>query len=178
VVFSPSGDALASASNDGTARVWTMNGDAPMIESYVLTRHVGRLWSVAFSPDGRLLATAGDDLVVRIWDAVTGDHLHTLPGHARRVWSVAFSPEGTLLASGGDDGTVILWDMTGPEPVRKTMLLGLANGWAALAPDGRYKQEGEVSGEFWNAIALCRFEPGELDPYLSTVRRLALDAPF
>jgi WD40 repeat protein len=177
VVFSPSGQTLASASNDGTARIWDLRGDEPS-EAHVLTRHTGRLWTTAFSPDGRLLATGGDDLVVRIWDARTGDHLHTLAGHARRVWAVDFSPDGRLLASGGDDGTVILWDMTGPEPVRKIVLLGLAAGWAALAPDGRYKLEGEVTGAFWNAIAMCRFEPGELDPYLSAVRRLSLDAPF
>jgi hypothetical protein len=25
---------------------------------------------------------------------------------------------------------------------------------------------------------MCRFDPGELDPYLPAVRRLPLDAPF
>jgi len=27
-------------------------------------------------------------------------------------------------------------------------------------------------------IGTCRFEPGELDPYLAQVRRLQSDAPF
>jgi hypothetical protein len=57
-------------------------------------------------------------------------------------------------------------------------LLGLAEGWAALSPDGRYKTEGEVAGQFWYAAGMCRFEPGELDPYLSAARRLSLDAEF
>lgn len=175
VAFDPTGTVLASAGNDGTARLWDHRAGT---ESHVLDRHVGRLWTAGFSPDGSLLATAGDDLVVVLWDPRTGRHLHTLAGHARRVWSVAFSPTEPLLASAGDDGTIILWDLSTPAPTRRTTLLGLPGGWAAFAPDGRYKQDGNVHGEFWYAIAMCRFEPGELDPYLSAVRRLPLDEEF
>jgi len=50
--------------------------------------------------------------------------------------------------------------------------------WAALAPDGRYKLEGDVGGQFWHAIGMCRFETGELDSHLPDVRQLALDAAF
>ena len=57
-------------------------------------------------------------------------------------------------------------------------LLGLPEGWAALASDGRYKQEGEIAGQFWHVVGMCRFGSGELDPYLPTVRRLPLDAEF
>jgi WD40 repeat protein len=175
VVFSPDGRVLASASNDGTARLWDTASAAPI---HTLTGHRGRLWSAAFSPAGEMLATAGDDLVVRLWDVRSGAHLHTLAGHSRRVWSVSFSPDGTLLASAGDDGTVGLWD-TGAKPPRlRLTLLGLPEGWAALAPDGRYKQEGDVAGQFWHVIGMCRFGSGELDSYLTAVRRLPLDAEF
>lgn len=53
-----------------------------------------------------------------------------------------------------------------------------AAGWAAFAPDGRYKFDGDVTGQFWHVIGMRRFEPGELDPYLTEVRRLAQEAPF
>ncbi|WP_242887262.1 TIR domain-containing protein [Actinomadura litoris] len=176
VAFAPSGDVLASAGNDGTVRVWDPSTGATL---HVLTGHAGRLWTAAFHPSGRLLASAGDDMAVRLWDPSTGDLLHTLDGHTRRVWSVAFSPDGTLLASAGDDGAIILWDVADPAaPVRRSTLLGLAAGWAALAPDGRYKWEGEATAEFWYAVGMCRFEPGELDTYLPEVRQVPLDAPL
>ncbi|RFS85235.1 TIR domain-containing protein [Actinomadura spongiicola] len=176
VAFSPSGETLASASNDGTVRLWN---PATGETVHTLTGHTGRLWTTAFHPSGRLLATAGDDMVVRLWDPSTGETVHTLTGHTRRIWSVAFSPDGTLLATAGDDGAIILWDV--PEettPTHRATLLGLAEGWAALAPDGRYKWEGNVTAEFWYAVGMCRFEPGELDAYLRDVHQLPLDAPF
>ncbi len=174
VVFSRDGTLLASASNDGTARIWDAATGALR---HSLMRHTGRLWSVAFNPDGTLLATAGDDLVIRLWDPRTGKHLQTLTRHTRRISSVDFSPDGTLLASGGDDGTVRLWDVSDrDDPVLRATLLGLPDGWAALSPDGTYKFEGDVAGQFWHVIGLCRFEPGELAPYLPDIRPAAVDA--
>ncbi|GII54047.1 hypothetical protein Pth03_24360 [Planotetraspora thailandica] len=171
VVFHPSGGLLASASNDGTARIWdTSSGEC----RHVLDGGTGRLWTVAFSPDGRLVATGGDDLTVRLWDASSGEPVRALTGHTRRIWSVAFSPAGDLLASAGDDGVVLLWDTA--SWTQRASLLGLPEGWAAFSPDGRYKQEGEVAGQFWYVIGMCRFEPDEA--YLPEVRRLALDEPF
>ncbi|TYK47774.1 TIR domain-containing protein [Actinomadura decatromicini] len=177
VAFSPSGETLASASNDGTVRLWNpTTGEA----LHTLTGHTGRLWTTAFHPSGELLASAGDDTVVRLWDPSSGRLLHTLTGgHTRRVWSAAFSPDGALLATAGDDGAIILWDVTDrAAPVRRATLLGLAEGWAAFAPDGRYKWEGNATAEFWYAVAMCRFEPGELDVYLREVHQLPMDAPF
>jgi WD40 repeat protein len=174
-MFSPGGAQLVSASNDGTARLWDV---ASATHIRTLARHEGRLWSAAFNSDGTILATAGDDLTIRLWDPQTGTELHTFTGHTRRIWSVAFSPDGTL-ASAGDDGTIRLWDTEGGEssPLRLT-LLGLPEGWAALAPDGRYKQEGDVAGQFWLVVGMCRFDPGELDPYLPAVRRMPIDQEF
>ncbi|GGO75220.1 TIR domain-containing protein [Nonomuraea cavernae] len=176
VVFSPSGRRLASASNDGRAMVWELRPGQPWqpVLRHTLTQHTGRLWSVAFNAAGDRLATGGDDLTVRVWDSETGRLLHTLAGHARRVWSVAYSPTSDLLASAGDDGVVILWEGS----TRRATLLGLPEGWAALSPDGRYKVQGELAGQFWHVIGMSRFELGELDPHLPGVRQVPLEAPF
>ncbi|SCL29079.1 WD-40 repeat-containing protein [Micromonospora rhizosphaerae] len=176
VTYNAEGTLLASASNDGTAVIWdALTGE----RRTVLTEHSGRLWSCAFSPNGNLLATAGDDLTIRLWDPATGRLHGTLSAHTRRVWSVAFSPDSSLLASAGDDGTVRLWDVADPEHAQlRTTLIGLPDGWAAVSPDGRYKLDGDPGGQFWHVIGTCRFEVGELDPYLTQVRRLSVDAPF
>jgi hypothetical protein len=63
-------------------------------------------------------------------------------------------------------------------PELRLTLLGLPEGWAALAPDGRYKLEGNVGGQFWNVINMCRLKTGELDSYLPGVQQLTLETPF
>jgi WD40 repeat protein len=183
VGFTPDGNMLASASNDGTARLWDVASGELV---HLLAGHAEKLWTAGFSPDGRTLATAGDDLVIKLWDTATGRHFATLAGHSRRVWSVDFSPDGTLLASCGDDGTARLWSLVDLDRnsadvasiSQHLTLVGLEKGWAALAPDGRYKVSGDMAGEVWFVIGLRRFELGELDRYLGEVRQLAADAPF
>ena len=91
--------------------------------------------------------------------------------------SLVAASDGSWLASGGADGTVRLWDAdTGSE--RATRVALTCDGWATILPDLRYKLRGVPSGEFWYAVGPCRFEPGELDPCLPVVRRLAVDAPL
>lgn len=38
--------------------------------------------------------------------------------------------------------------------------------------------EGDPSDRLWWAIKLCRFAPGELDPYVPEIRALPADAPI
>ena len=176
VAFGSDGDWLASASWDGTAIIW--RDGAPR---HVLTGHYGRLWAAAAHPRLPLLATAGHDPVTCRWDARTGTRTARLTtrltGHTGRVFSLAFSPDGTRLASGGEDGMVRLWNVptTDAPPTPHATLIGVPGGWAALTPEGGYKYEGEVAGEFWHVVGMARFTPGELDDYLPGVQRIPLD---
>jgi len=70
---------------------------------------------------------------------------------------------------------VRLWDVR--SGICRAILLHLPEGWVAFAPDGRYKYGGDIAGNFWHAINLCRFEVGELDDYFPDLR-MADDEPF
>ena len=106
LTFTLDGRLLATASRDGTARLWDpATGDC----LHTLTGHTGWVNDLAFSPNGHLLATASRDGTARLWDPATGDCLRTL-GHTESVGGVAFSPDGHLLATGGADRTARLWD--------------------------------------------------------------------
>ncbi|MCK9902780.1 TIR domain-containing protein [Frankia sp. Cpl3] len=178
VRFSPDGCHLASASNDGTARIWDVASGTCL---HVLGDGTARLWAAAFSPDGSFLATAGDDLLIRLWDPRSGRQIAALAGHTRRIWSIDVSPDGRLLVSCGDDGTARLWDVSRQAEATRAptvTLVGLDSGWAAIAPDGRYKFAGDVAGQVWHVIGMSRFELGELDGHLGDVRRLALGELF
>jgi WD40 repeat protein len=103
--------------------------------------------------------------------------LHRLAGHTRGIWSLSFAPNGRRLANGGGDGITRLWSLGAPPGLHLT-LIGMPGGWAAVAPDGRYKVDGAVGEAFWYAIGMRRFEIGELDDHLAEVTRLSADASF
>jgi WD40 repeat protein len=126
---------------------------------------------VSNSPDGTQLATASRDGTARIWDGATGYTRTTLTGHQGSAVAVAFSPDGCQLATASDDGIIRIWD-TATGACQTTLLASPKGGSAVLLPDGSYKVTGDLGGILWWAIKLCRFEPGELDPYLDGIRRL------
>ncbi|MCW6004310.1 hypothetical protein K1W54_06905 [Micromonospora sp. CPCC 205371] len=134
VAFSPDGRTLASASDDGTVRLWDMLGGRLRA---VLTGHSDLVWMVVFSPDGRTLASASDDGTVRLWDMPGGQLRGTLAGHRGSVLMAVFSRDGRTLATASDDGTVRIWDVAGARS--RTVLSVNTEPFFSVefSPDGR-----------------------------------------
>ncbi len=129
--------------------------------------------ALAVSPGSDLLAVGASDGGVTLWDLVSGNPVRVFHAHTDGVRAVAFSPDGHHLASAGDDGTVRLWDPTNGRCL--AVLVPRTGGWIVLRPDGTYTLDGDVTGELWWTAGLCRFEPGELDRYVPSIRRLPVD---
>ena len=134
--FSPDDTRVATASGDGTARLWdTGSGDSLA----VLRGHKNSVWSAAFSPDGRRIITTSWDNTAHIWDVSEEKSLFVLLEHEGRVVDGSFSPDGRLVITAAWDGAARLWHADSGRLVSK--MKGHGNYYvvsAVFAPDGQH----------------------------------------
>ncbi len=171
VAFSPDGQLIATALNDGTAKLWN-----PQTGQILRTfqGHTEGVSSVAFSPDGQLIATASDDNTAKVWDAQTGQCLRTLEGHTGSVTSVAFSPDGLLIVTGSDDRTAKIWN---PQTGQLLRTLQGHTGYVrsvAFSPNGKLI----VTGSWDRAAKLWNAQTGELLHTLQGHNRIVRSVAF
>jgi WD40 repeat protein/predicted Ser/Thr protein kinase len=139
ISFAPDGSRVASASADGTVRVWDVRNGETIVIIGPGSKDV--FSSVTFSPDGRLLAGSisyfsGFDIdhrYVKAWNAATGATMYDLD--CGRAAKVAFSHVNSLLATistgrDGDVGWVNVWQATDGRWVRS-----IRGGKTVHAPD-------------------------------------------
>ncbi|WP_045875582.1 NB-ARC domain-containing protein [Pseudofrankia sp. DC12] len=169
-VISPAGDWLASASSDGTVRLWEADTGAARA---TLAGHRGAVHACAIAPSGDWLVSGGADGTARVWPAAGGQARLDLPGHDGAVRGVAVAPAGDWLASCGDDGTVRYWDTaTGrPGPV-VTVAAGQPVRDVAISPDGRLLAAACEDGQI-RLFADDGVPAGRLVGHRGPVRRLA-----
>ncbi|MFP5274176.1 AAA-like domain-containing protein [Coleofasciculus sp.] len=108
VSFSPNGQYLATAGENGKAQIWDFSGK----QLAEMESHQGSINKVSFSPDGQSIVTAGKDGTARIWD-LSGKKLAEMKGHQGSISSVGFSSDGQRLATIGQDNTARIWNLSG-----------------------------------------------------------------
>ncbi len=118
LAWSPDGQMIGAATDDGLIRVWSIQELQPLMR---LHGHTDSAWCVVWAPAGRLLASGSLDGTIRIWDIAARMQWRVLAGHAAWVYALAWSTNASYLISGsGDpqrgDRSIRLWDpLTGRE---------------------------------------------------------------
>ena len=110
ISWSPDGKYIASASDDTTISIWSLESD-PVEPCRSLRGHSSYVYCVAFSPTGTILASGGFDDSLRLWNVQQGRIFKEIPAHGDPITSVDFSSDGTALLTGSFDGLMRLWDV-------------------------------------------------------------------
>jgi WD40 repeat protein len=125
VSFSPDGQTIATASWDGTVKLWSWH-DKPGHPINSLRDPAGKVFSISLSPDSKILASLSCDKfdgsirfdscnkIIKLWNLNNHKLINKWhSGHAKNVVDISFSPDGQTIAAASDDHTVKLWNPNG-----------------------------------------------------------------
>jgi WD40 repeat protein len=140
IASSPDGNTWLTASQDRTARLWNIDGEATLPP---LSGHTNWVSAAAFSPvtptdpaGGALILTGSYDNTAKLWN-YTGGMMRSFSGHAGWVTSVAFSPDSEYVLTGSADNTAKIWNRRSGEAL--ATLIALEGGeWAVTTPSGLF----------------------------------------
>jgi WD40 repeat protein len=153
--FSADGTQLATASRDGTVRIWELPAATLQL---TLGDRISAINGCSFAPARQILATANDDGTVRLWNTANGVLNTTLSGHSGPVHDCEFSPDGQRLASVSADGTGRLWDVSSGQALM-TFGAGLAAiDSCAFSPNSALVASGAADGtiSLWHTANASR----------------------
>jgi len=158
VAWAAGNDRIASASDDGTVRVWNIPHGGRFLA--VCEGHEGGVTDVGWDAAAERLLSAGADGSVRTWDATDGRPLRVMAGqHRGAVAAALFTPEGggrRIVSAGKTDRQIVLWESATGLPMQ--VLEGLHEGvihCLAGRPDGLHVAtgSGDKSIGVWRVLA-------------------------
>ncbi|KAF9118501.1 hypothetical protein BGW39_001124 [Mortierella sp. 14UC] len=109
---SPSSDGqqVASASRDGSARLWSTKTSETI---HKLEHDYGFVISVVYFPNGEQVITGGSDGTLQIWDSRSGKSGAIIKDEAGFATNPIFSPTGRQIAMANNDFETRLWSTSG-----------------------------------------------------------------
>src|SRR5438552_3827992 len=103
VAISPAGNQVASASHDGTIRIWESTGGRQL--ACLLGHTDFRVECLAYAPDGKRLWSAAHDNSLRCWEVSSGRQTAILE-QATSPYHISFCLGGKAMASFWGDGLI------------------------------------------------------------------------
>ncbi|CAO3657574.1 unnamed protein product [Mucor hiemalis] len=157
IAFNPKDtNTFASASLDGTIRIWSLGSNR---SNFILQGHERGVNFVDYYSGGDkpYLVSCADDLTVRVWDYQNKNCVQTLDGHRQNVNFALFHPALPIIISGSEDGTVRIWN-SDTYRLENTLNYGLERAWCiACQKNGNNIALGYDEGSV--VIRLGREEP-------------------
>ena len=148
-VFRRDGEVLATASDDGTARLWSLTQTPALLASF---QHSAEVTSAFFSPDQSRLMTTSRDRQARLWEARPGGSEVIVVPENEFIFKrpntpgVALSPDGRHLVSA--TGNVAVIRTLGTNLALPLRHVALVNH-ALFSPDGRRVLTISDDGKAW-----------------------------
>ncbi|HGG56556.1 MAG TPA: hypothetical protein ENK31_02040, partial [Nannocystis exedens] len=133
LALSPDRRLLASASSDGTIKLWRVDSDS---EWLTLGGHRGSVNACVFTADGHLLS-AGDDGNLVLWKAESGALLQSHRCLDGGIEDLVLSPDGQVVAALGTEGQLVTWDLGSARELKRVLAHELGGTALALSADGK-----------------------------------------
>jgi WD40 repeat protein len=134
VSFSSDGSQIATASSDGTVRIWAA-ADGSQIAA-IADADEDPVNHAVFSADDKTILISGSHGLVGTYDAESGEELRRFEAGNELALTAEFSPDGTLVAAGGADGRVRVFDADTGKPLGDKSIGGAIYA-ARFSPDGQ-----------------------------------------
>ncbi|MDX2246072.1 MAG: CHAT domain-containing protein [Bacteroidia bacterium] len=138
LAFSPGGEAILSASTDGTVRIWDISGKQTLMLEIAQTA----VHAAQFADTGKKIV-AGDDDGVLSCRTLEGVIVFQIQAHRGSVNRIALSSDEKLILTAGSDGKVVIWSLQGEKYLELNGHSSSVQA-AVFSPDGKYVLTGSA----------------------------------